>query len=305
VARGLAGYADAVRSRLMADYGGQNRIGDMPFAETQADTGARFVRQRPLGSGAFGQVFRVYDLELGIEVAIKRAARGENYDPEARDKLLQAARTEVAATARLDHPGVARVFGLLAMEGGDTLLIEEFVEGPTLRSAMETRIDPARCLNLLSRIAFSLAAVHGAGVIHRDLKPDNVILRGGEAPVLIDFGIALLAGKREQPSAGTPAYMAPEQARGGEIDARADLFALGVMAFEMLTGERPEPPGSLLPFMGRKRAERLTAALTGAGVAPGVAALIARLLAGRPAERPVSAARVGNFLGKVSEANRG
>ena len=118
----------------------------MPVA-TEMDPAARFVRQRALGSGAFGKVFRAYDLELGIEVAIKRTARGENYDPAAREQLLQAARTELAATARLDHPGIARVFGLLGVEGGDTLLIEEFVEGPPLRQAMDSGLDRAHSLD--------------------------------------------------------------------------------------------------------------------------------------------------------------
>jgi tRNA A-37 threonylcarbamoyl transferase component Bud32 len=304
LARSLTGHADEIRSRLMADYGGPSRIAGMPVA-TEMDPAARFVRQRALGSGAFGKVFRAYDLELGIEVAIKRAARGENYDPAARAQLLQAARTELAATARLDHPGIARVFGLLGVEGGDTLLIEEFVEGPPLRQAMDSGLDRAHSLTLLSRIAFALAAVHGAGVIHRDLKPDNVILRGGNAPVLIDFGIALLAGGRDLPGAGTPAYMAPEQARGRDVDQRADLYALGVMAHEMLTGARPELPRSLVRFTGFAQMRRIRAALTGAGVAPDIARLIAQLLAPRPGLRPGSAAAVATLFAQASEASRG
>src|SRR5205085_5063663 len=148
---------------------------------------------------------------------------------------------EVAAASRLDHPGIARVYGVLPIERGDTLVIEEFIDGSTLRDAMQT-FDRARSLNVLAHITFALAAVHGAGVTHRDLKPDNIILRGGDAPVLIDFGVALLAGARHHAGVGTPAYMAPEQARGHHVDQRADLYALGVIAHEMLTGERPEPP---------------------------------------------------------------
>src|SRR5437868_3483913 len=104
-----------------------------PAGGAEIDPQRRFVRQRVLGSGAFGKVFRAYDLELGIEVAIKRAARGADYDPARREQLLNAARIEVVAASRLDHPGIARVYGLLPVDGGDTLVIEEFVDGPTLR----------------------------------------------------------------------------------------------------------------------------------------------------------------------------
>ncbi len=304
LARSLTGYADQVRSRLMADHGGPGRIAETP-ALTETDPAQRFVRQRPLGSGAFGKVSRAYDLELGIEVAIKRAARGENYNPALRDQLLQAARTEMTAAARLDHPGIARVFGVLAVQGGDTLVIEEFVEGQTLRQAMETGLDRTRSLTLLSRIAFALAAVHAAGLIHRDLKPDNVILRGNDAPVLIDFGVALLAGERHQPGTGTPAYMAPEQARGERVDARADLYALGVMAYEMLTGARPEAPRSTLPFTGFLELRAIRRSLTAAGIAPDVAELVSRLLAPRPRLRPASAAEVGMAFADAAEASRG
>jgi tRNA A-37 threonylcarbamoyl transferase component Bud32 len=304
LARSLSGYADQVRSRLMADYGGPSRVAEMP-ARAEVDPAQRFVRQRALGSGAFGKVSRAYDLEFGIEVAIKRAARGQNYDPALREQLLQAARTEVTAMARLDHPGVARVFGVLPVQGGDTLVIEEFIEGPTLRQAIEAGLDRARSLTLLSRIAFALAAVHATGLIHRDLKPDNVILRGDDAPVLIDFGVALLAGERHQPGTGTPAYMAPEQARSGKVDARADLYALGVMAHEMLTGARPDPSRSNLPFTGTARLRAIRSSLTAAATAPEIADLIARLLAPRPRLRPASAAEVGSAFAHAAEAQRG
>jgi tRNA A-37 threonylcarbamoyl transferase component Bud32 len=303
LARSLSGYADEVRSRLMADFGGIARLSDAPLA-AEIDPSTRFVRQRPLGSGAFGKVLRAYDLELGIEVAIKRAARGDNYDPALREQLLEAARTEVSATARIDHPGIARVFGVLAVQGGDTLVVEEFIEGRTLRHAMESGLDRAQSLALLSRIAFALAAVHGAGVIHRDLKPDNVILRG-DAPVLIDFGVALLAGTRHHAGVGTPAYMAPEQMRGSAVDVRADLYALGVIAHEMLTGKRPEAIHSRTPFAAFLQARRIRNALAGAGIAPEIAALIARLLAPSPRMRPASAAEVGTIFAKASEAARG
>jgi len=299
LARSLTGYADEVRSRLMADYGGTGRIAETPSLN-EVDPAQRFVRQRALGSGAFGKVFRAYDLELGIEVAIKRAARGENYDPALRDQLLQAARTEALAAARLDHPGVARVFGLLTVQGGDTLVIEEFVEGETLRQTMESGLDRARSLTLLSRIAYALAAVHGAGLIHRDLKPDNVILRGNDAPVIIDFGVALLAGGRHQAGTGTPAYMAPEQASGQSVDARADLYTLGVMAHEMLTGARPDAPRSMLPFTGFARIRKIRGSLTAAGIAPEIAELVARLLAPRPRLRPASAIDVGAAFARAS-----
>ena len=293
LARGLSGYADEVRSRLATGHGGHTRVADLPAtADTDADR--RFVRQRPLGSGAFGKVMRAYDLELGFEVAIKRAARGAHYDPATRNRLLEIARTEVAAASRLDHPGIARVFGLLT-SGGDTLVIEEFVEGPTLRSAMEGGLELPRKLDLLAHIAYALAAVHGAGVIHRDLKPDNIILRGGEAPVLIDFGVAMLSGKRDELDAGTPAYMAPEQARGGKADARTDLYALGVIACEMLTGQRPEPP--------RPRS-RIRAALVQSGIDPAIAKLIGQLIAPYKILRPRSAAAVGNVFANAAKDSR-
>lgn len=289
IARSLSGYADMARSRLTERT--HEREGPPGFATAamDADADRRFVRQRPLGAGAFGKVMRAYDLELGIEVAIKRTTLHGVYDPQVRERMRHAAQTEMAAASRLAHPGIARVFGLLPLAGGDTLVVEELVEGPTLRRAMEGRLPVARIYDLLSRIAFSLAAVHGAGVVHRDLKPDNIILRGGDAPVLIDFGIALLESERGGRAIGTPAYMAPEQARGRGIDARADIYALGVIAFEMLTGARPQ--------LSERR--RVRDQLIQKGVDPAVALLIRRLLMHR-LWRPRSASDAGAVFAQAS-----
>jgi serine/threonine protein kinase len=154
---------------------------------------------------------------------------------------------------------------------------------------MEDGLPAARIFELLSRIAFSLAAVHSAGVVHRDLKPDNIILRGGDAPVLIDFGIALLKSNSGERGIGTPAYMAPEQASGHRIDARADLYALGVIAYEMLAGARPE----------RRNRRRTRDTLVQKGVDPAIVRLISRLLMYR-LWRPRSASEVGALFAQAS-----
>ena len=286
IARGLDGHADAVRSRLMsaAAHGAPPPAVAMTGMETDADR--RFVRQRPLGAGAFGKVMRAYDLELGIEVAIKRTTLQSVYEPAVRERMRQAAQVEMAAASRIAHPGIARVYGLLSLPGGDTLVIEELVEGPTLRHAMQDSFAPARSFELLSRIAFSLAAVHGAGVVHRDLKPENIILRGGDAPVLIDFGIALLKGGSAERGTGTPAYMAPEQRRGGKTDARADLYALGIIAFELLTGSRPADRRDVRGQLAEK------------GIEPETAHLVGRLLSHR-IWRPRSASEVGSAFAEA------
>jgi tRNA A-37 threonylcarbamoyl transferase component Bud32 len=296
LARGLNGYADRVRSRIAARGSDEaaGMSGDVPKAAV-SDTAARFVRQRPLGAGGFAKVLRAYDLELGVEVAIKRSSLKDVYDPALRGRLLEAARTEVEAASRLNHPGIAHVYGLLADTNGDSLLVEEFVEGPTLRDAMKTRMDPARIYDLFARVAFSLAAVHATGVVHRDLKPDNIILRGGSAPVLVDFGIALLKRGDDSSAGGTPGYMPPEQARAARIDPRTDLYALGVTAYEVLTGEMPAASRSFMPAIASSYfcTRGITAHLVQAGVDAGAAHLIAQMMAPHPRWRPASAAIVG------------
>ncbi len=294
LANGLSGHADAVRSRI-AERGGTDGTGDTGDTVSVGplpDANRRFVRRRPLGAGGFGSVVRAYDLELGIEVALKRTSLKGIYDPAMRQRLVEAARTEIAAASRIGHPGVAKIHGLLIEGDHHALLIEEFVEGPTLRDAMAKSIDPAHALDLLSRIAFALAAIHPAGVVHCDIKPENIILRGAGAPVLVDFGIAHIVGK-PTPKGGTRAYMAPEQSRGRRIDGRADLYALGVLAHELLAGELPERsdgPLSILRFMPPGEVRRR---LLASGCGEAAADTIVSMLAPHPFWRPRSAAAVG------------
>jgi serine/threonine protein kinase len=253
-----------------------------------------------LGAGGFGSIERAYDLELGIEVAIKRISLEGVYDIRERPRLLESARTEVAAASRIEHPGVVRIYGMLTDANGDALVIEELVEGPSLRSIMNKPLPPARALGLLARMAFALAAVHAAGIVHRDVKPENIILREEGSPVLIDFGVAVVGRPRHKTTAaGTRNYMPPEQTRGRRLNGRADLYALGVIAHEMLLGGRPKPikRGPTARWRERRLYRR---DLERMGLDGRTSDLLVRLLAPRRWRRPRSAARVGARLARVA-----
>jgi serine/threonine-protein kinase len=158
---------------------------------------------------------------------------------------------EAQALAPIRHPNVVRFIELVV--GEPTLLVTEYAPGPTLREAIEKegRLQPARASAIAVRLSWALHAVHAAGVIHRDMKPANVVLTpnpdGGETPKLIDFGLAKLGVAqhlritRTGTILGTPQYMAPEQVAGRDVDARADVYALGCVLYEMLVGHPPFP----------------------------------------------------------------
>jgi tRNA A-37 threonylcarbamoyl transferase component Bud32/tetratricopeptide (TPR) repeat protein len=303
--RGLAGYADEARSRLTA-RGATERVsfGDEASSQKARSAADRFVRRRPIGAGGFAAVMRAYDLELGAEVALKKSVLENVYDQAKRNRLLQAARIELAAAARISHPGVARVHGLLTEDNGDVLLVEEFIDGISLRQAMAAPIERQRALRILSRIAFAIAAVHGAGILHRDIKPENILLRRDDAPVVVDFGIALLSGKSQRAArAGTPVYMSPEQARGDALDERSDLYSLALVACELLLGELPSITTGTLAgaWMSGLGMRALRAKLEQKGLPPPLAQLLARSLSPLRRWRPPSVAQVGRALATASD----
>jgi tRNA A-37 threonylcarbamoyl transferase component Bud32 len=289
VATNLPGHADTVRERLAARGRSQNVwLPGLSPAPVHLGATERFVRRRPLGAGGFGTVSRAYDLELGTEVALKNLRLKALYDSAVLAERRAGAQMEVAAASRIQHPGVGRVYGLLDEPDGDALLARELVEGPTLREAMQTKLHLAEKIGLLAQLAHCLAAIHAADIVHRDLKPENVVLRDGISPVIIDFGISAIGHVRQDKDAPkTLNYAAPEQSKDGWADARSDIYAMGVIAYEVLTGDLPSAPGRLELFDARGKS--LDRDLRDAGVPPDAANLIVRMLSAVPHRRPQTA----------------
>jgi tetratricopeptide (TPR) repeat protein len=199
--------------------------------------------QAELGRGGMGVVFRAYDEALARPVAVK-VLRPELDEPAARGRLLREA--QLAAQFRHDH--VVTVHAVVSPPGRPPYLVMEYVPGPSLAAllATEKRLEPARAAELLVQVADGLAAAHAAGLVHRDVKPGNILLEPdtGRAK-LTDFGLARGGATpsgltQDGVLAGTPAYMSPEQARGeANLDRRTDVYSLGVTLYEALTGELP------------------------------------------------------------------
>ena len=201
--------------------------------------------EREIGRGGMGIVYCARDLRLDRRVALKALPAVHDGDPALRERL----RREARAAATISHPAVATVYALEEIDGR-LFIASELVEGHTLRSEIELApLERSRALGVAADIARALCAAHDAGVVHRDLKPENVLIAPGGAVKVVDFGIAQVEGvqatrlTRGGALVGTPAYMAPEQLLGGTTDVRADIYALGVVLTEMLTGLHPLTPG--------------------------------------------------------------
>ena len=196
----------------------------------------------PLARGGMGDVYRATDVRLERDVALKMMTHAPS-DGSRVQRFMQEARV----TAALDHPNIVKVFDVGMFEG-TPYLVAELVDGETLRARLARGpIEPSEARRLAAQIAHGLVAAHASGLVHRDLKPENIVITRSGIPKILDFGIAKFA---EEPALsdglstfsgvllGTAGYLAPEQITGAALDGRADLFALGTMLFEMLTGER-------------------------------------------------------------------
>jgi serine/threonine-protein kinase len=248
-----------------------------------------------IGQGGMGAVFRAWDLRLERAVAIKVVRADLLSDPDSKARF----RRESQIVARLQHPSIVTVFDYGAFADGAAFLVMEFVPGEDLRHLLkrEGRLSPARVAELMTGICGGVESAHRSGIFHRDLKPENILLpESGTGPKVVDFGVAKLTTSSNTTGGGTltvggtivgtPAYMSPEQLRGDAVDARADVFSLGVMAYEMLTARLPYGGGSFIDI-GMNQA---TGKVNTEGLSPALAAVVCRAVAYDKGQRPESAA---------------
>lgn len=190
-----------------------------------------------LGKGGMGEVYRADDLTLGQAVALKFLPDTAASDP----ALLERFRNEVRIARRISHPNVCRVYDVGEVDG-QTFFTMEYVDGEDLASLLRRigRLPQDKAVEIARQLCAGLAAAHAKGVLHRDLKPANIMLDGRGQVVITDFGLAGLADdiRGAEVRSGTPAYMAPEQLAGKEVSTRSDIYALGLVLYEVFTGKR-------------------------------------------------------------------
>lgn len=256
-----------------------------------------------VGSGGMGDVYLAEDPRLRRKVALKRPSETQLRSPEARQRFLREAR----AVATLNHPGIAAVYDVIETEESPYIVME-YVEGESVSSMVRRGpVSPQQVIDLGIQLASALEEAHSHGVIHRDLKPANVLVtRAGKAKIL-DFGLArrLASGESALTAAGhvvgTPGYMSPEQMLGYDADPRSDIYTLGVLLFELLTGRWPfEAKGDRAPTLSAMKDRVPRAEDVKSGVGSELSAILARAMSWEPGERQQSASELASELARLT-----
>ena len=263
----------------------------------------RYEIMAVVGFGAMGSVYKAFDRELAEVVAVKALRPELLTEPIVLDRF----KAEVRLARRISHPAVVRTHDFGEWDGVHYLTME-YVEGLTARDLIDRRgrLGVASVLAIGTQLAGALVAAHAQGVIHRDIKPQNLLLDSGGALKVMDFGVSRLADGTGSVAEtgmliGTPAYMAPEQLLAQDVDERIDLYATGVVMYECLTGQLPFYAPSSVTLVGRVLSEQAPPAVAlGEPTPPALTALIARLLAKSRDARPASARELVNLLGQIN-----
>src|SRR5436309_1480524 len=280
---------------------------DRLFLDFQSALAGRYSLEREVGRGGMGVVYLAREVRLDRPVAIKLLPPSKTADPKLRERFLREART----AAKLSHPNVISIHAV-EETGGFVFFAMASVEGEALAERVRRRgpLPPSEAARILRDVAWALAYAHGQGVVHRDVKPNNILIEQGSGRVLVaDFGIAgvvagagaLVAGE----VVGTPEFMSPEQALGEAVDARSDLYSLGVVGYFALSGTLPFEAAKATDVLAKQVTE---AAPPLASAAPGVprrlAQAIDRCLAKDPADRPEGTEVLAEQLSHALEQRR-
>src|SRR5882724_8993452 len=251
----------------------------------------RYKIVRELGRGAMGVVYHAIDPNIGRPVAIKTIQFGPTRKPEELERMRERLFREARSAGILSHPGIVTIYDVDQQEGLAYIAME-YVDGPTLEQLLSGSgsLPSERMFSILGQTAVALDYAHSKGIVHRDIKPANIMVTADGTSKITDFGIAKITASEHLTMTGsivgTPHYMSPEQVQGQAVDGRSDQFSLCVIAYEMLTGEKPYTGEHLTTVVYKMVAEepaaprRLNPTLT-----PAIEAVVRKALAKRPDAR--------------------
>ncbi len=303
----LEGADEAARDRAVERAQAKARAANL----TGPLYGTKYRILRPVGEGGMGTVFAAEHVDLEKVFALKVLHRTSGEGAKERDKL----RREARAASKLRHPNIVNVSDFGETPDGRVFFVMEYLEGASLGEilASEEVIEQARLVSILIQVCDGLHAAHKSGVVHRDIKPDNIFLvreDGTETVKVLDFGVAVVgtpSAEKRRRVAGTPPYMSPEMILLQPIDGRSDLYSLGVVAYECLTGQRPFARVSLRELLRRHvevSPDPLRGHAVARGVHPALETTVMRALRKKPWERFPDAQAMGDELRIVRELLR-